>query len=189
MRGCKRDLQKSLQNMTYLRHLHLHHLKDNFSGCTFRLVSFACDYFDLEPLHQFLYSQPSLTDVALGVFMVNWFPESGATFLPNLTRLTRISSDFSWLPQVIPNRPVNEVTSFGHTYDLNPVTTDLSFFSLSTVPIHKLTIDISHLYPKPAEFLASIFPSLTHLSLNSDHDLCSDSNVVSGTPFFFLIIG
>src|SRR6202035_225821 len=65
----ERDLQKSLENMTYLRHLRLHYLKDNFSGCTFRLVSFACDYFDLEPLHQFLYSQPSLTDVALGVFI------------------------------------------------------------------------------------------------------------------------
>ena len=84
----ERDLQKSLENMTYLRHLRLHYLKDNFSGCTFRLVSFACDCFGLEPLLQFLSSQPSLTDVALGVFMTDSSPEFGATFLPNLTRIT-----------------------------------------------------------------------------------------------------
>ena len=179
MRWCKRDLQKSLQNMTYLRHFHLHHLKDNFSGCTFKLVSFACDYFDLEPLLQFLYSQPSLTDVVLGVFMANSSPEFGATFLPNLTRIT---SNFSWLQQLIPNRPVNEVTLFGHTFDLISVATDLSFFSLSTVPIQKLKIDISQLYPRSAESLAFIFPSLTYLSLSSDHYLFFE--VVSEHPFF-----
>src|SRR6202035_1327745 len=65
VKNYERDLQKSLENMTYLRHLRLHHLKDHFSGCTFRLVSFACDYFNLEPLHQFLYNQPDLTDAVL----------------------------------------------------------------------------------------------------------------------------
>jgi hypothetical protein len=178
--GYERNLQKSLQNMTYLRRLHLHHLKDNLSGCTFRLVSFACDYFDLEPLLQFLNNQPSLTDVLLGLFMDSSSPEFGATFLP---KLTRISSDFSWLPQLIPNRPVNEVTSFGYTDVMDFVATDLSFFSLSTVPIQKLTIDVSYLYPSPADSLAFLFPSLTHLRLNSSFGILL-SQVVSERLLF-----
>jgi hypothetical protein len=174
------DLQKSLENMTYLRHLRLHHLKDHFSGCTFRLVSFACDCFGLEPLLQFLSSQPSLTDVALGVFMTDSSPEFGATFLPNLTRIT---GNLSWLPQLIPNRPVNDVTSLGDGRDIDSVPTDLSFFSLSTVPIQKLTIHFSHLHPRPAESLAFIFPSLTHLKLDSSFDFLL-SQLVSERPFF-----
>jgi hypothetical protein len=48
---------------------------------------------------------------------------------------------------------------------------DWNFFTLSTAPIRKLTITQSFIYNKPAEFLASIFPSLVHLSITMIPDL------------------
>ena len=46
----------------FLRNLSLHSFTDDFSFLgrrTFKCVSFACNHFDFEPLHQFLPSQPS----------------------------------------------------------------------------------------------------------------------------------
>jgi hypothetical protein len=161
----EREFRKSLQNMTCLRILRilLVYSYIDFSvleGCTFNLVSFACDYFYPEPLHQFLHSQPGLTDVSLGE-SCGGNPDFDATCLPNLTR---IATHISWLPQLIPNRPVKEVIAHGYMDDANPI--DLSFFTLSTTPIQKLAIKDLYLYPKPIQLLASIFPSITHLQLD-----------------------
>jgi hypothetical protein len=155
-------LWKSLQNMTNLRNLRFFCSTD-FSildGCTFRLVSFRTDYYQSGPLLcPFLHSQPSLTDVTLGLPSSNDIAFT-STCLPNLTR---IKANFSWLPHLIPNRPVSEVFSIRSDGDDDFV--DLSFFTLSTAPIRKLTIDHLCLYSTPVPLLASIFPSLTYLSL------------------------
>jgi hypothetical protein len=154
-------LQKSLRNMIYLRSLRLFCYTDfsDVDGYTFELVSFASGYFLPGPLLRFLHSQPSLTDVTLGVSASD-DPEFGATCLPNLTRVT---ARFSWLRQLIPNRPVNEVIAYGSMCDSDSA--DLSFFTLSTAPIRKLTIEYSYLYLTPVPLLASIFPSLTYLKM------------------------
>ena len=159
------ELSTSLRSMIFLRNLGLYTFTNDFSflgGCTFKLASFTCNYFDLEPLQQFLLSQPSLTNVGLGLFMDIDDPfEIGATFLPNVTRVT---TQFSWLAQIIPNRPVNEVDCIGSVNDADSV--DLSFFTRSTAPIQKISIDYTYLYPKSGQLLASIFPSLTHLYID-----------------------
>ena len=58
--------------MTNLRSLHLKYFTGRYSvlsRCTFKLASFSCDRFCFKPLHRFLISQPSLTDVGLGNFL------------------------------------------------------------------------------------------------------------------------
>ena len=157
------ELRGALHNMTLLRNLSLPGFTDLniLDGCTFKLVSFQCYVLESQPLHRFLDSQPSLTDITLAAFS-HCFPDFSATCLPNLTRVT---ANFSWLPQLIPNRPVSEVTSFGSTDGEESV--DFSFFTLSTVPIQKFTVDFSHLYPKSGQLLASIFPSLTYIKITA----------------------
>jgi hypothetical protein len=171
--------------MTCLRSLGLTYFTDqsgdlDVSGFTFKLVSLACGYFDAEPLHRFLQSQPSLTNVKLG-FSREDFSAFGAMFLPNLTGVT---ASFSWLQQLIPDRPVNEVASLGCVLDGESV--DLSFFTFSTAPIQKLTIDYSYLYPKPGELLQSIFPSLTHLKINAESTY-RFNQIVCKSSFLLLI--
>jgi hypothetical protein len=156
-------LRKPLQNMTNLRSLILICSADLsvLNGCIFRLVTFRTGYFQSAPVVvPFLHSQPSLIDVALGVSLSNDIAFA-STCLPNLTR---ISADFPLLPQLIPNRPVSEVISFGSGGGGNSV--DLRFFTLSTAPIRKLSIHHLCLYSTPVPLLASIFPSLTYLSLH-----------------------
>jgi hypothetical protein len=153
-------LRKSLQNMTNLRHLILVCFADLsvLGGCTFRLVSFHTNYYESEHLLvPFLHSQPSLIEVEIGSSSSNDIVFA-STCLPNLTR---ISADFPLLLQLIPNRPVSEAVSYGGEGD----SVDLSFFTLSTAPIRKLTIDHLCLYSTPVPLLASIFPSLTYLYL------------------------
>jgi hypothetical protein len=108
------ELWTSFQNMTNLRSLHLQCFTGQFSvlsRCTFKLASFSCDHFYFKPLHRFLTSQPSLTDVELGILLGSANFKFGPTVLPNLTRLSTYTP---WLSQLIPNRPVNEVTWKGY---------------------------------------------------------------------------
>jgi hypothetical protein len=180
------ELKTSFQNMIFLRSLSLDSFTNDFSfmgGCTFQLVSFACNYFDSEPLHQFLLSQPSLTNVELGVYTdINdsFEFEFGATILPNVTRVT---TNFFWLAQIIPDRPVNDVSCMG---SVNGDSVDLSFFTRSTAPIQKLSIDYTYLYPKSGQLLASIFPSLTHLTIDVAEPNWFIEDVVRGPDFFRL---
>jgi hypothetical protein len=177
-------LRKCLQNMTNLRSLILFCSADLsvLDGCTFRLVLFHASYSQSEHLLvPFLQSQPSLTDVEIGTSSND--VAFASTCLPNLTR---IKADFSWLPQLIPNRPVSEVVSFGSGGRGNSV--DLSFFTLSTAPIRKL--DIDHLclysYSTPVPLLASIFPSLAYLCLKfTDH---FDFESIEAVRFITVII-
>ena len=164
-------LRKCLQNMTNLRILVFFCSADLsvLDGCTFRLVSFHADFYQSEHLLvPFLHSQPSLTDVATGTSSNEYANGSSgndvtfaSTCLPNLTRIS--VADFSWLQQLIPNRPVSEVYIGGS--GANGGSVDLSLFTLSTAPIRKLSIDHIYLYSKPVPLLASIFPSLTYLCL------------------------
>jgi hypothetical protein len=177
------ELSTSLQNMTFLRSLTLYSFPYKFGflgGCTFKLVSFACRYFGSKPLHQFLLSQPSLTNVGFGFSGFSGFPrdivdspEFEMTFLPNVTR---VSAEFSLLAQIIPGRPVNEVKCIGCASVADSV--DLSFFTRSTAPIHKILINYTYLYPE-SRLLASIFPSLTHLNI-----YVGQLNFVRGPDFF-----
>jgi hypothetical protein len=166
----KPEFMTSFRNMSFLRSVSLYNFADAFSfmngcTCTFKLVSFTCDYFDnFELLHQFLLGQPSLTNVGLGMSMDFHVPlEFGATFLPNLTRVT---TNFTWLSQIVPDRPIDEAICIGCVDSPDSANSvDLSFFTRSTAPIQKIVIDYTYLYPKSGQLLASIFPSLTHLSI------------------------
>jgi hypothetical protein len=158
-------LAMALRNMTSLRILKLSSAlyTDCFEGCTFKLDSFECTYWESynESFPKFLSSQPSLKYVTIPVDIDD--PVSTpfeATCLPNLTR---INAGRPWLPYLIPGRPLNEVISTGYTS--NEHFADLSFFALSSTPIQKLTIEYSLLYPTPGHLLASFLPSLTHFTL------------------------
>src|ERR1700730_16276585 len=108
------DLQRALQNMINLRRLDLGYsnISNLLEGCTFTLVSFFCCASQFPPLYQFLLGQPSLTSLSLLIYgTIDDWPEFGATFLPNLTR---VAAPFFKLPQLIPNRPLKEVISLGN---------------------------------------------------------------------------
>ena len=165
------NLATALRNMSSLRKLNIT-LDDKYSnildGCTFKLDSlwfgFRCD----EYLIKFLNSQPSLTHVGMSdpspdeLHMIHdrriMFD---ATFLPNLTR---VSAHAAWLRHLIPGRPVSEINVSGYPY-IDRGFVDWNFFTLSTTPILELTMSQDFLYDKPAEFLASLFPSLVRLRI------------------------
>jgi hypothetical protein len=178
------DLAMALRNMTSLRNLKLpsgiH--TDILDGCTFKLDTFECDYVrDRNECYQkFLSSQPSLKYVK---FPINVETTLEATCLPNLTR---INATLSWLPDLIPGRPLNEIISFGCTVDEHSI--DWCFFALSTTPIQKLTIDYSYLYSTPAHLLASFLPSLTHFTLTVfSYITVLENEGVCGLPLYLLL--
>src|SRR6202035_1156037 len=128
--------------------------------CIFSLDTLTCGFTYSEPLSKFLQSQPSLREAH---FLTNsCYPELldvEPTCLPNLSRIT---AHYTWLPHIVPGRPVSEVASLGNPLDGSLV--DFSFYALSTVPIQKF--EISHLlFPKFERLFASIFPSLAHLKV------------------------
>jgi hypothetical protein len=174
----KQVLRKSLQSMTHLRNLRVD--DPNYpilDGCTFKLDSFSTDdFYSHEALYRFLCSQPSLTDVKFGKFGDNYVSEWG----PCLPNLTRITTHFSCIPHIIRNRPVKAVILYGSLSRSKPI--DLSFFTLSTAPIQKLSINRTYLHSVPLQLLASIFPSLTHLTLT--HTLIEIGMV--SEPFLFI---
>jgi hypothetical protein len=161
-----------LRNMSSLRILVLY-LDDRnpniLDGCTFKLDSFSSNLYCDEYFLKFLNSQPSLTDVKMPdlspVELRTIYDRStafDATCLPNLTR---VSAQVAWLRRLVPGRPVIEVDiSVFPVIDEDFI--DWNFFTLSTAPILKLTMPHGFICGKPAEFLASSFPSLVHLSIN-----------------------
>jgi len=160
--SCKSpELAMALHNMSSLRNLYLHGISDDASildGCTFKLDSFTCFFPYSESLQKFLNSQPSITQVT---FSQNYEPLTpfDERCLPNLTR---VMAKPSWLGRLIPGRPVTEVVVFTPWHEK---TIDLSFFALSTAPIHSLEIPYAIIYPTPASLLVSIFPSIANLGL------------------------
>jgi hypothetical protein len=171
---CK--LQESLQNMTCLRILRIYSNID-FSileGCTFKLLSFTCSFSNDRALDRFLLEQSSITDLEAYFSTLYDWPELGVTFLP---KLTRVVAPFTKLPLLVPNRPVEEVSALGYNFEDD----DLSFLTHSAIPIQKLTVEHMHLFPKPGQFLASLFPSLTHLELKTNYV----HTIVRECPFFY----
>ena len=159
------ELATALRNMSSLRRLDLERIDDVsiLDWCTFKLDSFGTAFPYSESLQKFLNSQPSLTDIAI------WrdyepLPPFDERYLPNLTRVTATPS---LLRLLIPGRPVRQVIVLSRS---SSDSTDLSFFTLSTTPIQKLSIHYNTLYPKPVSLLVSIFPSLVHLKLH-DYDV------------------
>jgi hypothetical protein len=171
------NFRKSLQNMTCLRILRIYSNID-FSvleGCTFKLLSFTCSFFKDQALNRFLLKQSSIADLEAYFSTLYDWPELGVTFLPNLTRVV---APFTKLPLLVSNRPVKEVSALGYNIEDD----DLSFLTLSAIPIQKLTVEHMYLYPKPGQFLASLVPSLTHLGLKTNH--VHFNNIVCERPFF-----
>jgi hypothetical protein len=155
-------LATALRNMSSLGKLNLWDSRgvSILDGCTFKLNSFTCSFPNSESLRRFLNSQPSLTHVTLyeRYEPVSPFDER---CLPNLTRVV---AEPSWLRTLIPGRPVREVIVHSPS---RIYSTDLSFFTLSTTPIQKLSIHYAMLYPKPVSLLVSIFPTLVYLEVNA----------------------
>jgi hypothetical protein len=178
--GKEKELTRAFPNMINLRHLSLGYGTDLnvLDGCTSALISFACfENSQFEPLHRFLVRQPGVINLTVTVYRVDavW-PELGVTCLPNLTR---VNAPLSKLSQLIPNRPVKEASSIGYFGDSG----DLNSFTLSTSPIQKIEIDILHLYPKSAQYLASIFPSVTYLLIDAGFH----GELIVCEPHFLLI--
>ena len=160
-----KKMAKALRNMSSLHSLTLHSQPSYIlDGCTFKLDSFTYHRQYDNHLKKFLDSQPSLTHLELlSSFTARTVTvEFKASFLPNLTR---VSTWFSWLPLIIPGRPVNEVNAFFEDF-ISEYPVNLDFFTLSTAPIRRLAIFYCYLHTTPEQLLASIFPSLVHLTIH-----------------------
>jgi hypothetical protein len=167
VKGWHRGLAQALRNMTCLRSLTLldvDYSSDDLDGCIFSLDTLTCNFSYSEPLSKFLQSQPSLREAH---FLTPYSYPKLLDFEPNcLPNLTRITAHYTWLPHIVPGRPVSEVTSIGYSNDRNPV--DFSFYA--TVPIQKLEISY-FLFPKSERLFTSNFPSLTHLRVDFYMDI------------------
>jgi hypothetical protein len=174
----------AMQNMSSLRSLKLLRVRHTIlDECTFKLDSFITDSPLSEYLQNFLNNQPTLTHVELYRHTIDdddAQAEFEVTCLPNLTR---VAAELPLLQRLIPGRPLSEVDVVWYPGYHIP---SLDFFTLSTAPIQKLKLAItSHfIYTTPVEFLASIFPSLTHLSICLELEVCLD--VVRAPLFSFL---
>jgi hypothetical protein len=169
------SLEKALRNMSSLRRLYLgfgHPMSPTlFEGCTFILDSLSVYVSSDEPLRKFLNSQPSLTCVSFPSLVRCDFPLE-ETCLPNLTR---VAAESSWLSQLIPGRPVSEVTLIDRDF-VN--WSHFTFFTLSTVPIRKL--ELNYWFLRSCTTLAPlepIFPLLTHLALDIYFSLMENDKV------------
>jgi hypothetical protein len=156
-------LNTALRNMSSLRRFNIRRI-NNISildGCTFKLDTISCDSRYSNSLEQFLNNQPSLTNVTL--YASTEPPPFSMSGLPNLTR---VAAEHSWLRILIPGRPVTDVDMI----EFWPMDTiDLSYFTLSTAPIHSLKIPYDYIYLMPKSHLVSIFPSIADLVLAA-HD-------------------
>jgi hypothetical protein len=173
VRNTHRELAKALRNMTCLRSLTLLNVdisSNVLDGCLFSLDTFTSGFSYDESLLKFLQSQPSLREAH---FVTSFYsPELlEPTCLPNLSRIT---APYTWLPYIVPGRPVSEVASTNYPRDGSPV--DLSFYALSTVSIHKLAISYL-LFPNLEHLLPTVFPLLTHLKVDLYAKLLSIQNV------------
>jgi F-box-like len=176
-----KDLAMAIQNMSSLRSLklYMHGRYIILDECTFKLDSFITDFPCDEYLRFFLNSQPTLTHVELHHDTIDddVQAEFEATCLPNLTRVT---AELPLLQRLIPGRPLSEVDVVWYPRENIP---SIDFFTLSAAPIQKLTMTSCFIYTIPFEFLASIFSSLTHLSICMELGL--SLNIVRG-PLFSL---
>jgi hypothetical protein len=156
--------------MSSLRHLSIHAQSSYvLEGCTFRLVSLDCDFRDDELFRKFLNSQPGITDIKLHSNFKDSCPFDESS-LPNLNRITAF---LSWFPRLIPGRPVREATLLDILDGKNAF--DLNIFTLSTAPIRKLAIHYTFIYPTiQGSLLAQVFPSLTHLSIDTGVQIVCD---------------
>jgi len=157
------ELATALRNMSSLRSLDLGSIGDDASildGCTFKLDSFAYSFPYDKSLQKILNSQPNLTDVTVCKDHKPLIPFDEMC----LPKLTRVMATPSWLRILIPGRPVREALVLLRSgVDF----TDWSFFTFSTTPIQKLSINYDVLYPRPVSLLVSIFSSLVHLMVQS----------------------
>jgi hypothetical protein len=183
IRNTHRELAKALQNMTCLRHLTLLSFsgssKNVLDGCVFNLNTITCEFPYSESLLKFLRSQPSLREAHfLTDFLTDFCSPKSLDFgLPNLSRIT---APYTWLPHIVPGRPVSDITAIGYPLGRNRV--DFSFYALSTVPIQNLAFHYL-LFPNSERLLASIFPSLKYLEVNLYLELLSIQNVCVRFPF------
>ena len=161
MRCMHTELSKALRNMTCLRSLKLLIFDGSsnvLDGCTFNLDTFTCGFPYNDYLLKFLRSQPCLREAHfLTPYSLPELLDLEPTCIPNLTRIT---APYTWLPYIVPGRPVSEIASIGYRVG-NPI--DFSFFALSTVPIQKF--ETSYFPLTNTELIASIFPSLMHLTI------------------------
>jgi len=167
-------IAETLEFLPSLRHLGLN-VYFNFTHLLYgRTFSFKLESFSFylsydTHLQNFLNSQPSLTTVDFRFHQPSKFYLPRMEFerkcLPNLTRVTTYFIDAE---EIIRGRPVSEITCIGELDVERNITLD--FFSLSTAPIRKLTIDYDFLYQgaKPGQ-LRALFPSLAHLTLTGCH--------------------
>jgi hypothetical protein len=177
------ELAKVLRNMTSLRNLSLGFLgsvSNLMDGCTFKLESLSCFYDLDESLHKFLCSQPSLTTLRIYA-MVMKVPELETTCLPNLTNL---AAWFHRIPNLICGRPVSDVIVIGDSEIGNFGDHNFDYSVLSAAPIRNLWISYEFLFPTPAPILASITPSLVHLSISIPERFIRSFKTRVGPPLY-----
>jgi hypothetical protein len=166
-------IAETLEFLPSLRHLGLNvhfnftHLLDGRTF-SFKLESFSFYLSYDSHLQKFLNSQPSLTTVDICFHKPSKFQYSPRMEFERkcLPKLTRVTTHLIDAEEIIRGRPVSEITCIGEPDVERDITLD--FFSLSTAPIRKLTIDYDYLYQgaKPQQ-LRELFPSLAYLTLTS----------------------
>ncbi|KZP31379.1 hypothetical protein FIBSPDRAFT_945389 [Athelia psychrophila] len=128
--------------------------------CTFKLRSFYSTLDADTALLSFLSTQPELTTVNLRADVQNHqLP------LPSLPNLTHIAGPFSWVSQLVPGRPVEEMQIYERKAWPHLPTNNISFLSLSTSPIRKLIIGSPSLRALPTREVHRLLPDIETLSM------------------------
>ncbi|KZP31364.1 hypothetical protein FIBSPDRAFT_1037806 [Athelia psychrophila] len=126
--------------------------------CTFKLRSFHSTLDTNTTLLSFLRTQSELTTLNLQADVHNH--QLPLPFLPNLTH---IDAPFSWVSQLVPGRPVEEMQIYEQQARPHLPTHNISFLSLSTSPMRRLIIGSPSLRALPTREVHRLLPDIETL--------------------------
>jgi hypothetical protein len=160
-------------------------------ACPFQLHTFKTGFRYGGDVITFLAGQRQLKHLAIHP-PVTFEPQTATSRTPSglLKNLTTIAGDLSVIQEVVPGRPIREVTVFPHDWaDVK----DYKLFdclarSVAYNGIERLSTSRDYLHLVGGKRLASIAPNLTHLAMDASH-IDPASKDVSGWLFPCIYIG
>ncbi|KAF9464187.1 hypothetical protein BDZ94DRAFT_1235595 [Collybia nuda] len=179
------EVQMSLgviqDTLTMLPHLHTLILSIGYFGswilpsaddCPFQLHTFKTGFRYGTDVIAFLTGQKKLKHLAIHPPVV-FEPQTTTSRTPPglLEKLTSITGDLSVVQEVVPGRPIHEVTIFAHDWaDIKDYTLlDCLAKSVAKKGIERLSTSREYLHLVGGKRLASIAPNLTYLVLDASH--------------------
>jgi hypothetical protein len=167
-------------------------LSEILSGCPFSLKTFSCDTCDPRPLHNFLISQPELTELHL----VGPTQPVGSFFLNHrhAQKLRKVSGTLDVVASIVPGRSIEEVRIVDAFLNTEMIRTRINLLtaSRSTIKVFRIVTVICQV--SMIEVIADHLPKIEVLGLHvlapSDRHIpyvVSSSNVITNKTFTFNI--